>query len=256
MAKLKFNKIKIIAYLSILISAGACTPTSKLTYVLNKGDAANKNQFHNDRSEKTIQPYDYLYIKIYSLDEQTNYVFREERYSSYETELVSYAVDDKGNIDFPFIGSINVKDLTINQAKERIEQSLNRQLNNVSVRVRFVSNKITILGEVGRPGDYSFYDEKINIFQTIGLANGITPYGNKTNITLIREKDNTIKYYYLDLTDKKIVESENYYLLPNDIVIVNPISAKYRELRTYSLSLTSAIVSTLLSTVTLIYVFK
>jgi len=256
MIKLKYNKVTIITYLSILLFTSACTPIDKLTYVINKGDAVHKNQFYNDRSEKTIQPYDYLYIKIYSLDEQTNYVFRDDRYSSYETELVSYAVDDKGNIDFPFIGSINVKDLTINQAKVKIEQSLNRQLNNVSIRVRFVSNKITILGEVGRPGQYSFYDEKINIFQAIGFANGITPFGNKTNITLIREKDNNIKYYYVDLTDKRIVESENYYLLPNDILIVNPIGAKYRELRTYSISLTSAIVSTMLSVVTLIYVFK
>jgi polysaccharide export outer membrane protein len=249
-----YTKTNIIVCLSVLFFAAACTPISKLTYVKNKGDAAVKNQYYNDRSEKTIQPYDYLYIKIYSLDEQTNYVFRDDRYSSYETELVSYAVDDKGNIDFPFIGSINVKDLTINQAKERIEQALNRQLNNVSVRVRFVSNKITILGEVTHPGDYSFYDEKINIFQAVGLANGITAYGNKTNITLIREKDDIIKYYYVDLTDKKIVESENYYLLPNDIIIVNPIGAKYRELRTYSLSLASAIASTLLS-VALIFVY-
>ena len=255
MQKNMYNKTSIIICLSILFFAAACTPISKLTYVENKGAGSEKNKYYNDRSEKTIQPYDYLYIKIYSLDEQTNYVFREERYSSYETELVSYAVDDKGNIDFPFIGSINVKDLTINQAKQRIEQALNRQLNNVSVRVRFVSNKITILGEVTMPGDYSFYDEKVNIFQALGFAHGITPYGNKTNVTLIREKDNSIKYYYLDLTDKKIVESENYYLLPNDIVIVNPIGAKYRELRSYSLSLISSITSTILGVIALVYVF-
>jgi len=254
MAKLKNIKVNVIVYLLVLFLINSCTPTSKLKYVQNKGDKINKNQYYNDRSEKTIQPFDYLYIKIYSLDEQTNFVFRDDRYGTYETELISYAVDDAGSINFPFIGNINVKGLTINEAKEKIEESLGRYLNNVSVRVRFVSNKITILGEVYRPGHYSFYDEKINIFQAFGLASGITTYGNKTDITLIREKDNNITYHYIDLTDKDIVESDFYYLLPNDILIVNPINAKYRELRTYSLSLVSAVLSTIL-TATNIYLY-
>lgn len=232
----------------------SCAPTTKLKYVQDRGENAFKNQYYNDRSEKTIQPYDYLYIKIYSLDEQTNYIFRDERYGSYETELISYAVDDVGNINFPFIGDIYVKDLTVNQAKEKIEKFLMRYLNNISLRVRFISNKITLLGEVNRPGHYSFYDEKVNIFQAIGFANGITTYGNKKSVTLIRERDNNIKYYYLDLTDKNIVASEFYYLLPNDVVIISPITAKYRGLRSYSLSLTSAILSTL-TTLTTLYLF-
>lgn len=251
MTKLKYNRIKIIVSLSVLILVISCTPISKLKYVQNKGEYENKNQFYNDRSEKTIQPYDYLFIKIYSLDEKTNFIFQENQYGAYETELISYAVDDDGNVNFPFIGTVNVKDLTINEAKDKIEKSLSRYLNNVSVRLRFVSNKITLLGEVNAPGHYSFYDEKINIFQAIGFANGISPYGNKTNITLIREKDNNIRYYYIDLTDKNIVSSTFYYLLPNDIVIINPINAKYREMRTYSLTLTSAILSVFTTVATL-----
>jgi polysaccharide export outer membrane protein len=256
MTKDKFRILKPIAYLLVIILITSCTPTSKLKYVLNKGDAEHKNQYFNDRSEKTIQPYDYLYIKIYSLDEQTNYVFRDDRYGGYETELISYAVDDEGNISIPFVGNINLKDLTINQAKDKIEKSLDRYLNNVSVRVRFVSNKVTILGEVKRPGHYSFYDEKVNIFQALGFANGISDYGNKTNITLIREKDNIIRYSYIDLTDKDIVESDYYYLLPNDVIIVNPINAKYRELRTYSLSLITAILQATFTLSTLYFLFN
>lgn len=254
MIKLKNKKTNIIVCLSALFLIISCTPTSKLQYVQNKGDDIYKNKFYNDRSEKTIQPYDYLYIKIYSLDEQTNFVFQEDRYGGYETELISYTVSDDGNINFPFIGNIFVKDLTIVEAKDKIEESLERYLNNVSVRVRFVSNKITVLGEVNRPGQYSFYDEKINLFQAFGLANGITAYGNKTDITLIREKDNDVKYHYIDLTAKNIVESDFYYLLPNDVIIVNPINAKYRELRTYSLYLVSTIMSTIFTAVN-IYLF-
>ena len=63
----------------------ACTPTKKLTYVMNEGTEASKNEYFNDRSEKTIQPYDYLYIKIFSLDERTNSIFSERSVGTYET---------------------------------------------------------------------------------------------------------------------------------------------------------------------------
>lgn len=229
----------------------SCTPTKKLKYVLNTGDDIYKNQYINDRSEKTIQPYDYLYIKIFSLDERTNAIFNSQNNYQYQTELLSYTVDGQGSINVPFIGTINVKDLTINEAKIKIEKSLSLYLRDISVIVRFVSNKVTILGEVYRPGQYSFYDEKITVFQALGFANGVNTYGNKTDITLIREKDNVIKYHYLDLTKKNIAESEYYYLLPNDIIIINPVNAKYRELRDYSIQLVSTLASTILTIATL-----
>ncbi|MBN1415995.1 MAG: polysaccharide biosynthesis/export family protein [Bacteroidales bacterium] len=249
--KLVINNLLVLGILCVFV---ACTPTRKLKYVNNRGPEAEKNDYYNDRSEKTIQPYDYLYIKIFSLDERTNSIFNERYSSTFETELISYSVDDKGNVNLPFIGTINVKGLTINEAKEQIEKSLGVYLNNISVVVRFVSNKITILGEISRPGQFSFYDEKITVFQAIGFASGTTPYGDLSDVTLIREKDNQIKYHYLDLTNKNIVASEYYYLLPNDIIIINPINAKYRSLRDYTLQIVSSLlgsVTTLLSSIIL-----
>lgn len=247
---------RLIGSLVIGILVISCTPTKKLKYVLNTGDDSYKNQFINERSEKTIQPYDYLYIRIFSLDERTNNVFNGPNDYAYQTELLSYTVDGNGNISVPFIGSINVKDLTINEAKAKIEKSLGLYLRDISVIVRFVSNKITILGEVNRPGQYSFFDEKVTIFQAIGFANGVGTFGDKSDITLIREKDNNIKYHYLDLTRKNIAESDYYYLLPNDILIVNPVNAKYRELRDYSLNLISTLASTIFTIVTIYYITK
>lgn len=214
-----------------------------------------KNDYFNDRSEKTIQPYDYLYIKIFSLDEKTNSIFNERSYNV-DNELLSYAVGANGEILVPFIGSINVKDLTINQAREKIEKSLSIYLNNVSIIVRFVSNKITLLGEVNRPGQHSFFDEKVSIFQAIGFAGGASGFGDLSNVTLIREKDNVIKYYYLDLTKKDIASSEYYYLLPNDILIINPINAKYRGLRDYALNKVSTVLTSISALLSIILITR
>ena len=202
----------------------SCAPLNKLKFVSDASPGTATNNFYNDRSEKTIQPFDYLYVKIFSLDEKTNAIFNERSYSV-ENELLSYAVDDRGYITMPFIGEVLVKDLTINQARDKVEKSLSVYLNNISVIVRYVSNKVTILGEVANPGQHSFYDEKISVFQAISFAGGTSDYGDLTRVTLVREKDNVINYYYIDLTKKNIAASEYYYLLPNDIIIINPINA-------------------------------
>jgi polysaccharide biosynthesis/export protein len=220
-------------YLIVLIFAFGCTPTKKLKYTVDVPQSTDK--YTNARTEKTIQPYDYLYIKIYSLDQTTNEIFNSDtRYGSQSEELISYSVNEKGYIDFPFVGDIYVKDMTIDQAKVMLEKELNKYLTNISIRVRFVANKITVIGEVRVPGSHAFLDEKINIFQALGLAGDIADYGDKTHVTLIREANDEINYHYLDLTKKDIVKSEYYYLLPNDVLIVDPVKAKYRSMRDYS----------------------
>ncbi|MBN1145390.1 MAG: polysaccharide export protein [Bacteroidales bacterium] len=244
-----------IALICCVYFLTSCAPVHKLKFVVDGTDGAVKNDYFNDRSEKTIQPFDYLYIKVYSLDEKTNSIFNERSYNV-DTELLSYAVDARGNITVPFIGNINVKDLTISQAREKIEKSLQIYLNNISVMVRFVSNKITLLGEVNRPGQHSFFDEKVTVFQAIGFAGGTSGFGDLSNVTLVREKDNVIKYYYLDLTKKNIASSEYYYLLPNDILIINPIKAKYRSLRDYALGITYTLISSVASTLSIVLLIR
>lgn len=224
-----------VIFIFLLVSTlFSCTPTEKLKYSITQKGTSDK--YVNDRSEKNIQPFDYLYIKIYSLDEKTNNIFDNDNQSYGQSEeLISYAVNDKGYINFPFIGDIFVKDMTIAEAKIKIEKELNKYLSNISIRMRFVGNKITILGEVNSPGSQTFYDEKITIFQALGLAGDIADFGDKTKVTLIREKNNEIKYHYLDLTRRDVVESDYYYLIPNDILIVDPVKAKYRAMQNYSM---------------------
>jgi polysaccharide export outer membrane protein len=163
--------------------------------------------------------------------------FFSEGYSSVgnvDPRLISYAVNDSGYLNFPFIGQIYVNELTLLEAQEKIEQQLNRYLKNVSVSVRFVGNSITVLGEVNRPGEYIFYDDKISCFQAIGLAGGVADYGNLTNVKVLREIDNNLTFYEMDLTKKGVVEATTYYLLPSDVIMIEPIKAKYSRLRSYN----------------------
>ncbi len=226
----------------------SCIPHQKLKLV-HEPQLYNDSLLYNTLyNEKIILPYDNLYIKVYSTDERTQLLFA-EGYSSIanvDPRLISYTVNDSGFLNLPFTGQVMVGNLTLKQAQGEIQKQLSRFLKNISVTVRFVGNSITILGEVNRPGEYVYYDDKISCFQALGLAGGVANYGNLTNVTLLREVNDEIKFYVMDLTQKDIVESSIYYLQPNDVLMIEPIKAKYSSLRSYNnLSIVLSTITTL-----------
>ena len=231
-------------YLIMLIGAiSACVPQKKLKYVQETKDS--KDVYYNERVQKPIRPFDELYIKILSIDEKTAQIFYNpnELRSTSNMNLVSYLVDEEGNINFPFIGNVRLQGLTLTQAGEKLQSSLDEYLPNTEVVVKYVNNHVTVLGEVGREGEYFFTDDKITIFQALGFAGGISRYGKREEVILIREVNNEISYITLDLTKRDIVQSPYYYLLPNDIIVVEPLKA-------VSWSYQNVTYTTLLSTIT------
>ncbi len=200
-------------------------------------------EYRNERSSKTIKPFDELYIKVLSTDEKTARIFSAESNMSGNSDihLVSYTVNENGYIYFPFVGKIFVKDLNLEAASERIQSSLSQYLLNTAVRVRFINNNITILGEVKAEGDIVFTNDKLSVFQAIGRAGGITAYGDRKRVTIIRIIDNKVTYNKIDLTDKNVVESPYYYIEPNDVIVVKPLKAIYNTFQnnTYGTLLTT-----------------
>jgi len=209
----------------------SCVPRKKLIYFQENKKEEIVNEYINIRPEKKIQPFDNVYVKVSSIDEKTASIFADQaRVTGQDINLISYTVDQSGYINFPFVGEIYVKDLTLKEAQQKIEAEVGQYLSNISIIVKFVNNTVAVLGEVRRPGEYPFYKDQITIFQALSFANGIEEFGNKTNVTLIRESQNKINYYFLDLTNKDVVSSEYYYIIPNDIIVVKPIRQKFRNL--------------------------
>jgi polysaccharide export outer membrane protein len=174
-------------------------------------------------------PFDRLYIRVLSIDPQTSQIFSTEeeiRSGTYGSGgIVGYMVDENGNITFPFVGNINVGSLSTAQAAEKIQKALNEYVSNTSVVVKYVDNQVTIMGEVQRQGVYNFTRDKLNIYEALGLGGGITRYGDRRNIILTRNVGEKIIHYRLNLSDSKIASKDYYYILPNDVIIVEPLKA-------------------------------
>lgn len=225
---------------SVFISS--CVPVEKLSY-FNDIDELEKPVV-NPKTKKVILPFDRIYIRILSTDPQTREIFNfpeEVRYATNSSSIIGYIVDEAGDIDFPFVGKINVGSLSLQDAATKIQNALNEYVTNTTILVKFIDNQISVLGEVQQQGVYPFTQEKLNIYEALALGGGITRYGNRKNIILIRQEGDKIMHHKLNLSDSKVASKDFYYVLPNDVIVVEPlksISTSYQNI-TYTTILTS-----------------
>lgn len=139
-----------------------------------------------------------------------------------------YRIDQEGKISLPVVGDVKLIDLTLEEAEKVIKEKikLTNYLNDVSVNIRFLSFRLTVLGEVNNPGSFTIPTQSINILEALGLAKDVTLFSKRNNITIIREFNGLKQYGKIDITSKDLFNSPWYELKPNDIVYVEPHKAK------------------------------
>jgi polysaccharide export outer membrane protein len=246
-----------LTLIAIVFLAGSCMH-KKIVYLQDKTETANqKVEYQNVPPEYTIKKGDLLYIDIFSTNKEIAEIFITGNIVNTTSQgsgtnyyyLYGYMVNDSGFIEVPVIGKILAEGKQIKQIEEIVQQKTSEHLNNTLVKVRLVSYYVTFLGEVNSQGKITVMQNNLNILDGLAMAGGVSDYGNKKNVLLIRQTENGSITYRLDLTDRNLLKQEKYYLLPNDIVIVEPLKNKAFQLgvRDYTLILT-----TITSTLTLI----
>jgi len=186
-----------------------------------------------------IQPKDLLSIVVTSNDPTLSTAFNitlkafeagspsETIAQSYE-KLLGYFVDDNGEIDFPVLGKIHVAGLNRSELQNLLCEELIEKggVLEPHVIVEFLNAKISVLGEVKHPGQFSISNDKVNILQALSMAGDMTIYGRRDNVRVIREQNGNRRIYTLDVTSKDIFSSEGYYLQQDDIVYVCPSNVR------------------------------
>ncbi len=247
-------------YLVILVFVSSCTSQKKILYLSNL-DTTSVEQFHTlERPEYRIQYQDILYVNISTLNQEMNTLlnpgsqsyavnlFRDER-SIY---IFGYTVSDSGTISIPILGDIPVYGLTLAEVKNTIQKRANDLLKDATVNVRLLSYKFTVIGEVNRPGTYTNYNNQLTVLEAIGTAGNITDFGNRNQVLVVRPTKEGSQTFRIDLQDKNLLQSKGYFLLPNDVVIVEPIKSKPFQLNIPTMSLVLSTISTLMLVITFI----
>lgn len=239
---------------AVLIVLSSCTRHRQLVYLQHVDSVQTGTFYPKSRPEYRIQTRDILYIRIYTLNQEISNLINQTTGASQqnlfqnETNLFinGYTVNDSGCVEIPVLGQIVVAGRTVDEATTAIRERAARYLKDATIIVKLVSFKFSVLGEVNRPGTYSNFNNQLTVLEAISVAGDINEYGNRRQILVLRPTREGTKTFRLDLTNKNILISDGFFLLPNDIVYVEPIKSKMIKINLPTISLLLSGISTLI----------
>ena len=253
-------KLLIIAAISLL--AYSCTSQKKLAYLNNLPEVSGQETFTMEVPNYKIQPRDILYVTAKAMNAEgkiEDFLVSTGSGSSMvsvgaETGgyLYGYDVSQEGNVRIPVVGTIKVEGLTLEETRKLLQTYIDKVYKNSTVECKLLSFKFTVIGEVRAPATYVNYNNYLTVLEAIGRAGGVGDFGNRDRVLVVRATDRGTKTFRLNLQDKSILASEAYFLLPNDVVIVEPMPQKIFNL---NLPTISFFISTTLLTITTTLLF-
>lgn len=221
------------ATMLLLAIASCTTPLQEITY-LNTIETGKTYSDGPSPGTYQVRPSDHLYIHVIG-DDPTSVAFlnlmpaNSVGSSAQSIELITFIVDEEGNINYPQFGQIHVAGKTIDQIREDLQNRVNEYMQKSSVFVKLINRTITVLGEVRAPGQHPMVKNQLSIFEALGTAGDITDFGNRRSVKLIRETPGGKQVESIDLTDPNLISSAYYYILPHDILYVEPVSKVYGQ---------------------------
>ncbi len=230
---------KFLAVLALVSMAISCAPVKNIAYFQDK--AVNSPEKIDMHGGIVIQPKDMISIVVSCRNPELATMFNlpvisyqagsEIVSAGGQQRLMGYVVDNDGFIDFPILGKLSVIGMTRWQLSETIKDMLSDKgyVNDAVVTVEFMNFKVSVIGEVARPGTYTVEGDKVNVLQALSLAGDLTIFGKRENVTVIREQDGKRVFYNVDLCSAEMFKSPGYNLQQNDIIYVEPSEVRARQ---------------------------
>jgi polysaccharide export outer membrane protein len=243
------------------VALTGCVTQKQMTYMSN-ADASfadSINSSFSTRTEALIRPGDALTIFVSALDQEAvvpynlpTVAFAAPGATQVQTTpmLQYYIVDEAGDVELPVLGKIHVAGLRRTQIEELVKSKLVAQVVNPMVRVNLIGAKVSVLGEVNRPGHVSLGNGRLTILDALAAAGDMTVYGRRDNVMITREVDGKLQIARLNLRDANLYTSPYYYLQQNDVIYVSP--NKVRAISSANAGLWLSMVSTVASAATVI----
>lgn len=230
-------------FFSIIVIIGnlytSCKTKKDLTYLQDLSNQELQEGVPTPAKAYKIKENDNLYIDILSMNQEINALFNPSKGMGYNSGtqqnygdissqyLNGFQVDFKGDITMPILGTVKVLDKTIHEAQELIQTEVDKYIKDATIKVKLLNFKLTVMGEVKNPGVYYNYNNYITILDGISMASGQTDYSHIKNVLVLRQTENGIKSYRMDLTSSKdLLISKAFYLQPNDVIYIEPDKSK------------------------------
>lgn len=244
--------LRIVA-ISVIVILSSCVSRKQLTYLKFSGKPSYENQQAGEGMASVtpaaykLMPHDNLFIRVVTPDPQWSSLFNVMpvgaggSVTEESARLYGYPVDDNGFIEIPFVGKVAVAGKTLAEIKSELDVIFKNYVTDASITIRLVNNYISVIGEVSIPGQYPITKDRLTILEAISLAGDLTVYGNREKIQLIRPSPYGPMIKDISLSDRSILSSEYYYIMPNDIIYAQPVKGRPFQVNSsiYSLFLTT-----------------
>lgn len=218
----------------IILLCTSCATKKNMVYF--QPDSVQLNTSYELNAPK-LQPGDILAISVTADDIRATAPFNQV--SPYQGSggmvqannpfIPTYAIDVKGEIDFPKLGKVKLAGKTRTQAIDYLRQEVGRYIVDPGISIDVRNFRVTVLGEVARPGTFTIENDRLTILEALGLAGDMTIYGERNNVLVIREQDGKKEEFRLDLRKRESMNSPAYYLTQNDVVYVEPNGARIQN---------------------------
>jgi polysaccharide export outer membrane protein len=242
-----------LGFLILTLSLFSCASKKKVLYLQNIESIEGSNK--NSNYEPRLQNDDLLSIIVSADQPELTYPFNipqiQGNYKINENQdgIKTYLIDAYGYIEFPVVGKIKLAGLTRSEAVDKLTTAVKEYITNPTINLRILNYKISVLGEVNKPGNFIISSERITVLEAISYAGDLTIYGKRNNVLIIRESNGVKTYNRVDLTKADFIYSPLYYLSQNDIIVVEPNKTRVNA-SIYGPDVTTAIAAlTLLSTI-------
>ena len=223
-----------IFFITILLSS--CAMRSEISYLRGQNDEINVSEINITEKIDNIEAGDILKIDVSTLVPEASAPFNNlDLVYNFQNidmlKLYGYTVDQQGMITFPVLGKIKIGGFSESEIEKIITNLLTEKnfLTKPTVKVKRLNSKFTVHGEVKNPGTFSYTDKNLNFFQAIGYAGDLTIDGKRNNIKLIREKDGVKTISKIKLNDVDFINSSNYNIKNNDVIIVDQSFSKVKS---------------------------
>jgi polysaccharide export outer membrane protein len=233
-----------------------CTSQKKLVYFQGEIPALDTSSIYKVR----IYPGDILSINVFTINMEAypylstpNERLGTDNRSAYEK---GFLVNETGGIKLPLIGSVNLKGLTIAEATSFIENKFKVFIDDPIITIKKLNFKVTVLGEVNKPGTYPILNERATLPEVLGLAGDLSQFADRKKLRIIREENGQREDFFVDLTDAKSLSPQSYYLHPDDIVYVQPLPRRAFQNISPSVTLFTSILTTTVIVMTFILTNK
>lgn len=227
---MKKTNLKYLVYALVAVLMTGCYPMRRVGLIQDRDNLPQyeKDVFHQYK----LQQNDEIVIRVITSDETTARLFNNGQRNQGSTSY-SYRIFEDGTVDVPFLSRVKVEGLTLNEAEKRIDTLLTEYVNDAHCKLALATGTFCVIGDAGR-GYFPIYKERMTIYQALALSGGINATADFAHVKILRKTPDGTKIVEFDIRSKSVIDSEYYYIYPNDIIYLDVSKRRFWGSNSYT----------------------